>query len=337
VTSSNSTILVVRERNKTVESCHTGSIAIVPAPEETPLAWGDQHREVLPRSAIKLIHALPFVMSGAIERFSVIPAEIALAASSHVAHPEQRATLAAFADRLGIAGRELVCGPDWPLGRQARRGEGEPITPFHNNNSGKHLGIIATCLAHGEPVAGYHEPGHPAQARLVAITTALCGIPAPVDTALDNCGLQTFPLPLSALARGMARLGQPEWLEPPQRKAAERLFEAIASAPDFLAGPGRLTTEITRVTRGRIIAKGGSEGIYAVVDRSKRRGIALKVDDGSGEAASAALVELLAAVGSIDGEEAERLRTFTRFWQHAFALERSPVLSFPFLAEFRRS
>jgi L-asparaginase II len=291
---------------------------------------------VLPRSAIKLIHVLPFLMSDAPKRFSVTQREIVLSASSHVANPEQLAALAAFADRLDIAGRALVCGPDRPLGRGGARGA-QPLTAFHNNNAGKHLGVIATCLAHGEAPDGYADAAHPAQQRLLAITRDICGIAPPETFVTENCGMPTFPLPLRALAIGMARLSRPDRLPPVQELAAELLFTALTAAPDDLTGPGRLSTEIIRVTDGRVIAKGGAEGVYAGLDRRQGLGLALKIDDGSGEAASAAIVEALAAIDALSPGEAEALRRFTRFWAHPFVPERSLDVRFPFLESLRQS
>ena len=83
---------------------------------------------------------------------------------------------------------------------------------FHNNNVGKHLAIVTTCLHLGEPVEGYGHPNHPVQRRIASAVEALCETKNEVESfATDNCGLPTYPISARALALGMARLGAGAW------------------------------------------------------------------------------------------------------------------------------
>jgi L-asparaginase II len=319
-------VVCIRSRGGVREAVHWGAIALAEGGFVRSLV-GDIEAPVFPRSAIKPIHALAFLVSGAADQLSATDEDIALVAASHSAGPLHLAALAHFATKLGVEEGDLICGPDTPLGRGRRQDDG-PITAFHNNNAGKHLGMIAMARALKAPVAGYHHVDHPAFQAVLAAQAMMCDAPVPSVMQTENCGLPTTPMQLSALALGMARLADPARLSPNYRAAAQRLCEAIAAKPDFLAGPRRLPTEIARITGGRVIAKGGSEGVYAVADRAKGRGYALKIADGSGEVASALVVELLAHYGSLAPEEAEALRAFTQFWRHPYAPERSPKAEF---------
>lgn len=322
--------LLERRRGGAVEASHHGAFIFLGADGAVIAAGGDAQAPVYPRSAIKLIQALPFLASGAARQWQADAREIALAAASHIATPAQIDALERFAQRLGISEADLRCGPDRPLGSARRRAGEPPPTAFHNNNAGKHLAVLATALAESEPISGYCEATHPAQQRLIGCISLICDIPQPERIVLDNCGMPTFTLPLIALARGMARMADPASLPQPLALAATTLTAAIAEAPEYFAGPRRLPSEIARITNGRIIAKGGSEGIFAGYDGARKRGFALKIADGSGEAASAVLVDVLATTGSLSASEAEALRAFTRFWQHPFSPERSPEVVFPF-------
>lgn len=317
----------MRYRGAELEAYHRGAGVIVDASETVRFSAGDSSEAVLPRSALKLVQALPFVESGAAAACS--DREIALAAASHTGEESHIEALAGWARRLGIGPDDLVCGPDLPLGRIGGRAvaRGGEFTVFHNNNAGKHLAVLATCRALGEPIAGYGAPEHPAQRRLLASLRAFCGLGAMVPAfETDNCGMPTFALPLRSIALGMARLAR--------HQPAAPLLEAITREPTFFAGSRRIGTAIIEATRGRVIAKGGSEGIFAALDRERGWGFALKVRDGSGEAATRALVELMAASGSLSAAEAEAIRPRADFWAHPFAPERSPRLAFPFLAQF---
>jgi len=85
-----------------------------------------------------------------------------------------------------------------------------------------------------------------------------------------------------------------------------------------------------RLSKGRIIAKGGSEGIFVALDRAHGVGIALKIADGSSEAASVVLIESLVALNALRQEEIMALRTrVQRVFAHPYAPERRQVLTFP--------
>ena len=51
--------------------------------------------------------------------------------------------------------------------------------PIHNNCSGKHAAMLATCAVMGWPLDGYMEPGHPCQQ---AVTAALRRCSASIST-----------------------------------------------------------------------------------------------------------------------------------------------------------
>ena len=67
-TSSANPVLVEVLRGSTVESRHRGAVAIVDADGALHTALGDVDRLVFPRSAVKVLQALPLVASGAADR-----------------------------------------------------------------------------------------------------------------------------------------------------------------------------------------------------------------------------------------------------------------------------
>ena len=103
-------ILIEVLRGGTVESRHAGALAIVDASGTVHTALGDIDRPVFPRSAVKLLQALPLVASGAAEAFGLGDAELALACASHSGEPEHVATAAGLLARLGLDETALECG-----------------------------------------------------------------------------------------------------------------------------------------------------------------------------------------------------------------------------------
>ena len=66
----NSIPLVEVLRNQIVESLHFGIAVIVDYEGNIIAEWGDSDTLIFPRSAMKMIQALPLVESGAIKEFS---------------------------------------------------------------------------------------------------------------------------------------------------------------------------------------------------------------------------------------------------------------------------
>jgi L-asparaginase II len=73
----------------------------------------------------------------------------------------------------------------------------------------------------------------------------------------------------------------------------------MRALPDMVAGTGRACTAIMTASP-EILVKTGAEGVYAAALPSRGLGIALKVEDGAGRAASVALLALLDGLGAID-------------------------------------
>ena len=64
-------VLVEVLRGETVESSHRGALAVLDADGGVLASLGDIDRPAFPRSAVKLLQALPLVESGAAEHGSV--------------------------------------------------------------------------------------------------------------------------------------------------------------------------------------------------------------------------------------------------------------------------
>jgi L-asparaginase II len=84
-TASSNPILVEMTRGPNVESRHAGAIAISDPEGDLLLAIGDVECPIYPRSAVKVMQAIPLVESGAADAFGLDDDELAVVCASHSA------------------------------------------------------------------------------------------------------------------------------------------------------------------------------------------------------------------------------------------------------------
>jgi L-asparaginase II len=259
-------------------------------------------RPIYPRSAVKLIQALPLVESGAAEALGFGDKELALACASHSGEPRHADLALSMLVRAGLGPEALECGAHPPLGGGAARAllrAGREPSALHNNCSGKHAGMLALTRHLGEAASGYVAPTHPVQGRIRALIEELTGhLIAPDATAIDGCSVPTWAVPLSGLAQAYARLATGEGLAAARHAAAKRLFEAATREPEYVAGEGRACTRLMQLVEGHAFVKTGAEGVYCAAIPDMGIGIALKIDDGAGRAAECAVAAVLQALMS---------------------------------------
>jgi L-asparaginase II len=106
--------------------------------------------------------------------------------------------------------------------------------------------------------------------------------------AIDGCGAPVFYVPLKNIALGYARLAgaQPE-------SPAGILMAAILAHPRHIAGDGRLETTVMQALPGKIFAKSGAEGGFALSLTEGGLGVAFKIEDGSQRALNPTVVAIL--------------------------------------------
>lgn len=300
-------VLVEVWRGPLVESRHRGAIAVADPDGRLSLALGDVASPVAPRSAYKMLQALPLVASGAADAFGLAAAELALATASHSGSPLTVETVRTWLARLGLSTDDLLCGPAPPLDAacaQALVRAGLAPTRLHHNCSGKHAGFLTLARHRGVPIENYIARDHPVQREVTAAILAATGLEGSEAVVLrDGCGAPNLALPLSHLAMGLARFGTGAQLDASFAQAAARLRAAMLAHPDLVAGEGRACTALMRAARGRALVKAGAEGVYAAALPEQGLGIALKIDDGAGRAAQAAIAALLVRFGVVAADD----------------------------------
>lgn len=298
-------------RGAMVESRHRLSIAVAGADGRLRATAGDPELAVFARSAVKPFQALPLVEDGVVDRFGLTEAELALCCGSHNAEERHVEAARSILAKVGAREELLACGPHPPMGAAAARALAERgVEPgrIHNNCSGKHAGMLALARAHGWPLPGYERPEHPVQRRVLEELARWTEVPAEdIPFAIDGCGVPTFGLALSALARAFARLAAAARAGD---EAPSRIVGAMVRNPEYVAGTGRLCTDLMRVAGGRVFAKVGAEGVYCAGVPGAELGIALKAEDGATRASEPALLAVLAALGVLSDDDLAALEPY---------------------------
>ena len=289
--------LVEVTRGPLVESTHTGSLVVAAISGPPQLALGDTTRPVFPRSAIKLIQALPLIETGAADRFGFGDAEIALACGSHAGAERHVRVARGMLDKLGLPATCLVCGAAEPQGAKARQvlaASGGGPTVFHHNCSGKHAGMLAAALTLGATAGGYADHQHAVQRHIHRALSELTGLALTSDVrGVDGCCVPTWAVPLDTLARVFAKLATGAGLSPHRQSAVTRILNACWAQPELVSGLGRADTVVMSELPGKIYMKPGAEGVYCGAFPELGLGFALKMDDGASRASAAAVMPLI--------------------------------------------
>ena len=299
-------ILVEVTRGSEVESRHRGEIAVVDEAGTVRHHLGDPEAPVCMRSLAKPFQVLPLITTGAAQAFGFGPEELALMSGSLSGQDFQVALVEQILARIGLNPGVLQCGSHPPLHRptaQALAQAGAKPTPLHHTCAGKHASMLALCVHQGWPLENYLDPAHPVQQLILKTVADMVGLdPADIPVALDGCSAPVFTVPLRGIARGFARLAA----APPDSPEGT-LMAACLNHPRHIAGDGRLETLIMQALPGRIFAKTGAEGGFALALAQEGLGVALKIEDGASRALGPAIIETLHQLGLLTPPAQEAL------------------------------
>ncbi|GGB80995.1 asparaginase [Knoellia flava TL1] len=279
-------------RGGVVESAHRASVAVTAPDGSVELELGSASDPIFPRSSNKPVQALAMVRHG----LDVAPHHLALVCASHSGEPFHLDAVREILDGAGLTVRDLQNTPDYPIDDEARlewirAGHGKES--LAQNCSGKHSGMLATCVANGWDHTAYLDRDHPLQRACDDTLAELTGERV-AATAVDGCGAPVMAVSLAGLARAFGRIAS---AAPGTDEA--RVADAIRSHPEFLGGTRRDVTTLIQRTPGAI-AKDGAEAVYAV-GLADGRGIALKVADGGQRARTVILAAVMRRLGIESG------------------------------------
>lgn len=274
------------ERPHVVESRHLGHAVVVAPDGSCPLVLGDADRLTFVRSCAK-----PFQTTACVEalRDHGVPVpdddELAVSWASHRGEPAQLAAVARLLQRSGRDATQLSCPP-----ARSRHDPGGVRRRLNHNCSGKHALFALAGDAVGCPSSRLLDPTGPLQRRVLGVLREAFGTADVVS--VDGCGAPAIAAPLRGIAAAFARFA-----------VGDRFRHARTAGlthPALVGGRHRLETWL--LERG-VVAKPGAQGAFGAGwtdDDGGAWGLAVRIEDGDGEAAATATYELLSRIGAID-------------------------------------
>jgi len=307
-------VLVNLWRGNAIESRHRGAVAVVQSDGQLILSMGDVMHHIFPRSAIKFLQAIPLVESGAMEHFALTDEHIAVSCASHNGEKVHCDLVSGWLDTIGLDANDLECGARLPMHQPTQyemlaRGEGP--TRVHHNCSGKHAGLLTTCLHLGDQIKDYRNYRHNAQRRWFEVVESMGSSRVmQLPWGYDGCGIPCLAMPLQRVALAMARFADGAGQDATRSIAIRRIQAAVTKHPYLVAGKERLCTDIMTRLAPRILVKVGAEGCYTACIPEQGIGIALKMDDGHDRGARVALGAVLQTLGVISSDFAKELEEY---------------------------
>jgi L-asparaginase II len=291
-----SIVLAELVRSGLVESTHSGQLMLMAPDGSDLLAIGDVEAEIYPRSAIKSLQAAAMVRAG----LNLNDEQLALVCASHGGTTRHQEVALEILKSVGLSEFDLQNTPDAPLDREARIKWGnKPATSLAANCSGKHSGMLATCVVNGWDTKTYRDADHPLQLAIAREITELIG--KSIDrVSVDGCGAPLFSMSTRSIAVAARKM----------RIDSDPIFARVISAglkhPEMILAEGAFDTRMMRAVPG-LFVKGGAESVM-LASLADGSAIAWKISDGSNRANGPLMKAALAKFGiNIEGEAVDVL------------------------------
>lgn len=280
--------LAVVTRSDRTESIHHGAVVGVERDGSIAFSHGDPHVAIYPRSSLKPMQATAMVRAG----LDLPDHLLAIVCASHDGSAAHLAAVRSILASAGLDESWLCNTADYPLDPTAAEDiirAGGNRTALQMNCSGKHAGMLATCITRGWAHDGsYLDLDHPLQQSInVAIGELSEGV---AHVGIDGCGAPTHMVSLVGLARAFAAIASGSAGE-----AGARVHQAMTSNPVMVGGGRRDVTLMMQGVTG-LMAKDGADGVFAAA-LPDGRAVALKVADGSARARPAVMRMALTELG----------------------------------------
>ena len=291
-----SVVLAELVRSGLIESTHSGHLILLAADGSDLLTLGDVEAEIYPRSAIKSLQAAAMVRAG----LNLNDEQLALVCASHGGTNRHQEVALEILRSVGLSESELQNTPDAPLDREARIKWGDkPATSLAANCSGKHSGMLATCVVNGWDIKTYRDVDHPLQLAIAREITELIG--KSIDrVSIDGCGAPLFSMSTRSIAVAARKM----------RIDSDPIFARVVSAclkhPEMILAEGAFDTRMMRAVPG-LFVKGGAESVM-LASLADGSAIAWKISDGSNRVNGPLMKAALAKFGiNIEGEAVDVL------------------------------
>ena len=310
----NMSIVAKVYRGPIVDLTHIGHVAVVNHKGEILHEYGDAKRVTYIRSSAKPIQALVAVESGAVDAYGLNEEELAILCASHNGEEIHTNTVKNILSKAKLVVENLQCGTHASLNPAVAKElekKGLSLDNSNSNCSGKHSGMLIGTNFLDEDIGGYLSLSHPVQQRILQTLADICEYDAKdIVVGTDGCGVPVHALPLYKFAQGIAKLSLPEVFDGKRKQDVQRVIKAMVTYPYMVAGRDRLCTDLMSVCKGKLFAKLGADGYYAVGIIGEGIGLTFKCENGSIPVVEALAVHTLYKLGYINKEEFDALEKY---------------------------
>lgn len=252
--------------------------------------------------------------SGAVDAYGLSEEELAIFCASHNGEEIHTNTVKNILAKAKLSVENLQCGTHPSLNASVAKELEEKGLSLDNSNSncsGKHSGMLLGTNYKGEDLESYLNISHPVQQRILKTLSEICEYDEKdIIIGTDGCGVPVHALPLHKFAQAMAKLSLPEVFNDKRKENVKRIIKAMITYPYMIAGRDRLCTDLMRVTKGKLFAKLGADGYYAVGIIGKGIGLTFKCENGSGPIVEALALHTLHKLGYINKKEFDALEKY---------------------------
>lgn len=296
-----SKILVKVERNHIYESDHRGWICVCDNKGNILKGTHEKYPEFFSRSSLKPIQALPFLFADGLKEFNFDIKELAIMCSSHNGEDVHRELVVEILKKIKLTEVDLKCGTHMPYSIENANKlirESRNPTELYCNCSGKHAGMLATCLINGWSIKDYYDYNHPLQREIRKHISYLTGLDGDkLKWGIDGCTLPTYSFELNKLAEIFAKIANPKNLTEQYKEGFELIKKAFFQYPYLIAGVNRVDTQLMQLYPNKYISKMGGEAVLGLGIPNKNLGFAIKIEDGANRPMLPSLLHTLELLG----------------------------------------
>ncbi len=274
-------------RSEFAESVHFGAVVGLHRDGSIALAAGDPNVLIYPRSANKPMQAIAMLDAG----LSLPADQLSLVCASHDGTAMHLATARRILAAAGLDESALMNVADLPLDPKAAEAvlrSGGSRSALQMNCSGKHAGMLATCVINGWPLDTYLDASHPLQEMITASLPSLIEHRV-AHIGIDGCGAPAHVMPLLGLAHAFRRIASGR-----AGDAGQQVYEAMTTHPAMVGGDRRDVTRFMQHVPG-LFAKDGADGVFAAA-MPDGRAVAFKIADGANRARPTVMLAALQAL-----------------------------------------